>query len=147
MGRAISSLVVQECHLWLCLTDIEQEEVQSLNAPVSQTGLCGDAVESFAQQLSAAQRQTEAIRHIVRHRKPSASYPAAAPQPARHRGRPLRLPLFPRCHSLPPGSIVELVAGRMPSPSRPPPNLVVSASTRGPETGYLEIEETACRRW
>ncbi len=86
----MSTLVVQERHLWLCLTDMkEQEKVQFLNAPVSQTGLFGDAVESCAQQFSAAQKQTEAIKHIMRRRKPAAaSTPAAAPQPARRRGRP-----------------------------------------------------------
>ncbi len=89
LGRAMSTLVVQERHLWLCLADMkEQEKVQFLNAPMSQTGLFGDAVESFAQQFSAAQKQTEAIKHIMRRRKPAASTPAAAPQPARRRGRP-----------------------------------------------------------
>ncbi len=90
LGRAMSTLVVQERHLWLCLTDMkEQEKVQFLNAPVSQTGLFSDAVESCAQQFSAAQKQTEAIKHIMRRRKPAAaSTPAAAPQPARRRGRP-----------------------------------------------------------
>ncbi len=90
LGRAMSTLVVQERHLWLCLTDMkEQEKVQFLNAPVSQTGLFGDAVESCAQQFSAAQKQTEAIKHIMRRRKPAAaSTPAAAPQPACRRGRP-----------------------------------------------------------
>ncbi len=89
LGRAMSTLVVQECHLWLCLTDMEQEKVQFLNAPVSQTGLFGDAVESCAQQFSAEQKQTETIKHIMRRRKPAAaSTPAAAPQPARRRGRP-----------------------------------------------------------
>ncbi len=120
----------------------EQEKVQFLNAPVSQTGLFGDAVESFAQQFSAAQKQTEAFKHIMRRRKPAASTLAAAPQPARRRGRPLRPPSLPRSHSsLPPGSVVEPVAGRTPSPSRPPPNL--AASARGPETGDPEREETA----
>ncbi len=90
LGRAMSTLVVQDRHLWLCLTDMkEQEKVQFLNAPVSQTGLFGDAVKSCAQQFSAAQKQTEAIKHIMRRRKPAAaSTPAAAPQPARRRGRP-----------------------------------------------------------
>ncbi len=64
----------------------EQEKVQFLNAPVSQTGLFGDAVKSCAQQFSAAQKQTEAIKHIMRRRKPAASTPAAAPQPACCRG-------------------------------------------------------------
>ncbi len=83
------ALVVQERCLWLCLADMkEQEKVQFLNAPVSQTGLFGDADESFAQQFSAAQKQTEAIKHIMRRRKPAASTPAAAPQPACRRGCP-----------------------------------------------------------
>ncbi len=155
LGRAMSTLVVQERHLWLCLTDMkEQEKVQFLNAPVSQTGLFGDAVESCAQQFSAAQKQTEAIKHIMRRRKPAAaSIPAAAPQPARRRGRPpvaapLWLPPLPRRgSSLPPCGIVEPVTGRTPSPSRPPPNPAASASAsaRGPETGDPEMEGTARR--
>ncbi len=62
LGRAMFTLVVQERHLWLCLTDMEQEKVKFLNAPVLQTGFFGDAVESFAQQFSPTQRQTEAIK-------------------------------------------------------------------------------------
>ncbi len=55
-------------------------------------------------------------------------------------GAPLRLPLLPRCsRSRPPGNVVELVAGRVPSQSRPPPNL--AASARGPEPGDPEMEE------
>ncbi len=65
LGRAMSTMVVQECHLWLCLADMEADKAWFLNAPVSQTGLFGDAVENFAQQFSAAQKQTEAIRHIL----------------------------------------------------------------------------------
>ncbi len=38
---------------------------------------------------------------------------------------------------------MEPVAGRTPSPSRPPPNLAASASARGPETGDPQREETA----
>ncbi len=59
-------------------------------------------------------------------------------------GAPLWTPPLPRSHSsLPPGSVVEPVAGRMPSPSRPPPNLAASASARDPETGDPGMEETA----
>ncbi len=76
-------------HLWLCLTDMkEQEKVQFQNTPVSQTGLFGDAVENCALQFSAAQKQTEAIKHIMCQRKPAASTPAATLQPAHHRGCP-----------------------------------------------------------
>ncbi len=116
LGRAMSTLVVQERHLWLFLTDMEQEKVQFLNALVSQTGLFGDAVESFAQQFSAAQRQTEAIRHIMRRRKP------AAHKPGRHRPRAgslcsTSLPLrgYIRGPIGPAGSLVKLA---LPSPPR-----------------------------
>ncbi len=47
--QSLSTLVVQECHSWLCLADMkEQEMAQFLNAPVSETGLFSDTVESFA---------------------------------------------------------------------------------------------------
>ncbi len=50
LGRAMFTMVVQERHLWLCLADMkEADKARFLNAPVSQTGLFGDAVENFAQ--------------------------------------------------------------------------------------------------
>ncbi len=73
------------------------------------------------------------MQHIMRRRKPAASNPVAAPQPARHRGRPST------------GQRHEPVAGRMPSPFRPLPNRAASANGRGTETGDPEMEETA--RW
>ncbi|XP_073678289.1 uncharacterized protein [Garra rufa] len=90
LGRAMSTMVVQERHLWLCLADMRDcDKTRFLDAPVSQTGLFGDAVESFAQQFSAAQKQTEAISHILPRRTAAASTrPPAAPQSARRRGRP-----------------------------------------------------------
>ncbi|KAL1268934.1 hypothetical protein QQF64_031223, partial [Cirrhinus molitorella] len=68
----------------------DTDKVRFLNAPISQTGLFGDAVENFAQQFSAAQKQSEAIKHILPRRAAAASTrpPAAAPQSARRRGRP-----------------------------------------------------------
>ncbi len=126
LGHAMSTVVVQEHHLRLCLADMKElEKVQFLNAPVSQTGLFGNAVKSFAQQFSATQKQTEAIKHIMRQRKSAASTPAAVPQPARRRGCPpvatlLWPPSLPRIRSsLPPCSIKEPVAESAPSPSRP----------------------------
>ncbi len=90
VGRAMSTLVVQERHLWLCLADMrDTDKVRFLNSPVSQTGLFGNAVENFAQQFSAVQKQSEAISHILPRRSAVAStLPPAAPQPARRRGRP-----------------------------------------------------------
>ncbi len=90
VGRAMSTLVVQERHLWLCLADMrDTDKVRFLNSPVSQTGLFGDAVENFTQQFSTVQKQSEAISHILPRRSAVAStLPPAAPQPARRRGRP-----------------------------------------------------------
>ncbi len=91
LGHAMSTMVVQERHLWLCLADMKEvDKARFLNAPVSQTGLFGDAVENFAQQFSAAQKQTEAIRHILPRRAAAASTrpPAAVPRSTRRRGRP-----------------------------------------------------------
>ncbi len=104
LGRAMSTMVVQERHLWLCLADMKEvDKARFLNAPVSQTGLFGDAVENFAQQFSAAQKQTEAIRHILPRRAAAAST------------RPLPRS---RCISLQPSSAVEPAAGQPPRPSR-----------------------------
>ncbi len=88
VGCAMSTLVVQECHLWLCLADMrDTDKVRFLNSPVSQTGFFGDAVENFAQQFSAVQKQSEAISHILPRRSAVAcTLPPAAPQPARRRG-------------------------------------------------------------
>ncbi len=56
---------------------------------------------------------------------------------------PLPIPRY--SSSLPPGSFMEPVAGRTPSPSRPPLNLAASARARGPEMGDPEMEGTALR--
>ncbi len=54
LGKAISILGVQEHHLWLNLAEIKDvDKAHFLNAPISQAGLFGDTVESFAQQFSA----------------------------------------------------------------------------------------------
>ncbi len=115
LGRAMSTMVVQERHLWLCLADMEADKARFLNAPVSQTRLFGDAVENFAQQFSAAQKQTEAIRHILPRRAAAAS---------------TRPPPLPRS-SLQQSSAVEPAAGQPPRPSRPLLNLAASVLFEG----------------
>ncbi len=89
--QTMSTLVVQERHLWLTLADMrESDKHRFLDSPISQVGLFGEAVEDFAQQFSAAQKQTEAFRHILPRRSAAVSTPppAAAPPSARRRGRP-----------------------------------------------------------
>ncbi len=113
LGRVISTLVVQKHHIWLCLVDIrDADKVRFLKVPVSQTGLFGDAVENMAQQLSAAQEQTEAI------------HPAAAPQPARCWGWPPAYAPTPAPHLQQPPA--KQRRGARPRLSRPLSNLAVS---------------------
>ncbi len=90
LGKAMSTMVVQERHLWLNLAEMKEvNKARFLDAPISQAGLFGDTVEGFAQQFSAVQQQTEAIQHILPWRDaPSTAAPGARPQSARRRGRP-----------------------------------------------------------
>ncbi len=138
LGHVMSMLVVQECHLWLCFTDMKQEKEQLLNAPVSQTVL--SSTWEHRGRLRRSDTSCAGGNLLLPTWLPPLSLLVTM-------GAPLRLPSLPRCRSsLPPGSIVEPVAGRTPSPSGPLPNLAVKAGARGPETGNLEIEETARRR-
>ncbi len=90
LGKAMSTMVVQERHLWLNLAEMKDvDKARFFDAPISQGGLFGDTVEGFAQQFSAVQQQTEAIQHILPRRvAPSTAAPGARPQSARRRGRP-----------------------------------------------------------
>ncbi len=89
LGKAMSTMVVQERHLWLNLAEMKVDKARFLDAPISQAGLFGDTVEGFAQQFSAVQQQTEVIQHILPRRDaPSTAAPGARPQSARRRGRP-----------------------------------------------------------
>ncbi len=95
LGQTMSTLVVQERHLWLTLADTrESDKHRYLDSPISQAGLFGEAVEDFAQQFSAAQKQMEAFHHILPRRSAAVSTPppAAAPPSARRRRRPPAAP-------------------------------------------------------
>ncbi|KAL0186640.1 hypothetical protein M9458_018310, partial [Cirrhinus mrigala] len=72
LGRVMSTMVVQERHLWLNLAEMrDAEKARFLDAPISQTGLFGETVEEFAQQFSTVKQQTEAIKHILPRRAAS----------------------------------------------------------------------------
>ncbi len=146
LGRAMSTLVVQERHLWLCLTEMkEQEKVQFLNAPCHRPAFSATLLRA----VPSSFRQ-----HRSRLRRSSTSCAGGNPLllPLRLQplslliamGAPLWPPPLPRCgSSLPPCGVVEPVTDRTPSLSRPPPNPAASASARGPETGDPEMEGTA----
>ncbi|KAL0148133.1 hypothetical protein M9458_056535, partial [Cirrhinus mrigala] len=81
LGKAMPTVVVQECHLWPNLAEMhllrcpdksneqvlipDAEKVYFLDAPISQVGLFGDIVEEFAQQFSTVKKQMKAIKHIL----------------------------------------------------------------------------------
>ncbi len=89
LGKAMFTMVVQELHLWLNLSEMKDvDKARFLDAPISKAGLFGDTVDGFAQQFSAVQQQTEAIQHIL-HDAPSTAPPEARYQSACRRGRPL----------------------------------------------------------
>ncbi|KAI2653744.1 ORF V: Enzymatic polyprotein [Labeo rohita] len=91
LGKAMSTMVVQERHLWLNLAEMrDAEKVRFLDAPISQAGLFGETVEEFALQFSTVKKQTEAIKHILPRRVASSSPapPRQQPPPAPRRGRP-----------------------------------------------------------
>ena len=124
LGRAMSTLVVQERHLWLTLVDMrDSEKSRFLNAPISRGGLFGDSVGDFAQEFSAAQKQSEALRHVLPRKRTAAgpSPVAEEPRAARRRGRP------PAAASAPPSgqqsNSRRRGAGRRraPPPAQPPP--------------------------
>ncbi len=54
LGKAMSTMVVQERHLCLNLAEMKDvDKARFLDAPISKARLFGDTVEGFAQQLSA----------------------------------------------------------------------------------------------
>ncbi len=144
LGKAMSTMVVQERHLWLNLAEMKDvDKARFLDAPISQGGLFGDTVEGFAQQFSAVQQQTEAIQHILPRRDapstaaPGARLPVAVgallrppeplrPKPNRHIGR-----------------CVEPLAGerRPPCPSQAPSR--PGSRRSGPDAGNPEMLEFA----
>ncbi len=87
LGKAMSTLVVQECYLWHSLAEMSDiDEVRFLDAPISQSSLLGDPVDDSA---SSSQQ------YKGRLRLSSTSCPSvilhlpllclrANPQPARH---------------------------------------------------------------
>ncbi|KAL0163506.1 hypothetical protein M9458_039259, partial [Cirrhinus mrigala] len=97
LGRAMSTMVVQERHLWLNLAEMrDAEKARFLDAPISQSGLFGETVEEFAQQFSTVKQQTEAIKHILPRRAANAgpAQPKQQPPPVPRRLRPRNLPVL-----------------------------------------------------
>ncbi len=71
LGKAMSTMVVQERHLWLNLVEIKDvDKAHFLDIPISQAGLFSDTVKGFAQQFSAVQQPVRAwvpLEQVSRH--------------------------------------------------------------------------------
>ncbi|KAL0147528.1 hypothetical protein M9458_057156, partial [Cirrhinus mrigala] len=88
LGRAMSTVVVQERHLWLNLAEMrDAEKARFLDAPISQTGLFGETVEEFAQQFS-----TRALAQLSR--RSNLRLSPAEEDPRRGWLRPRNLPVL-----------------------------------------------------
>ncbi len=146
LGKAMSTMVVQERHLWLNLVEMKDvDKARFLDAPISQAGLFGDTVEGFAQQFSVVQQQTEAIQHTcpgVMHHPPLPPGPGLSLPVAV--GALLRPPelLRPRPNRYL-GRRVEPLAGerRPPRPSQAPGR--PGSRRSGPDAGNPEMLEFA----
>ncbi len=82
VGRSMAGSVAAERHLWLSLTEIrEKEKVFLLDAPISQSGLFGEAVSSVVEKFPSAKTQSAPL-CLGSNRFPERSLPAGvAPRP------------------------------------------------------------------
>ncbi len=73
VGCSMAGLVTAKCHLWLNLT--EKEKAFLLDAPISSSGLFGDAVNAAVDKFMAAKTQSAAFKQLMpRHaRKPASA--------------------------------------------------------------------------
>ncbi len=146
LGKAMSTMVVQERHHWLNLVAMKDvDKAHFLDAPISPAGLFGDTIEGFAQQFSAVQQQTEAIQHTC---------PGVMHHPPLPPGPGLSLPVFVGALRRSPellrprpnrylGRRVEPLAGerRPPCPSQAPSR--PGSRRSGPDVGNPEMLEFA----
>ncbi len=66
VGKAMGFMVVLQRHLWLNLADLKEAERKVLlNAPVTPSGLFGDAVESITERFAEAQKRAKATSHVM----------------------------------------------------------------------------------
>ncbi|KAI2662339.1 Gag-Pol polyprotein [Labeo rohita] len=102
LGRAMSTLMVQERHLWLNLTEMrDAKKVRFLDAPISQVGHFSDTMEEF---LSSSPRTAQAPQQVGPAGRPaqrSSSCRKVAPpgRPQATRKLPLRLQSVPETGS------------------------------------------------
>ncbi len=79
VGRSMAALVAAERHLWLNLTDIrEREKVFLMDAPISQSGLFGEAVSAVVDKFCSAKTQSAALKQFMPRRSRDYSTPSSS---------------------------------------------------------------------
>ncbi len=79
VGRSMAGSVAAERYLWLNLTEIrEKEKVFLLDAPISQSGLFGEAVSSVVEKFSFAKTQSAALKQFMPRRTRDHSTPSSS---------------------------------------------------------------------
>ncbi len=101
IGRTMGFMVVQQRHLWLTLADLKDADRKVLlNAPITPSGLFGDAVESIIEWFAEAQKRAKAMSHVMPRRSfqpPSRSRSSLATRPPQRREeRPAAATAAPR---------------------------------------------------
>ncbi len=71
VGKAMGFMVVLQRHLWLNLADLKDADRKVLlNAPISPSGLFGDAVETITERFAETQKRAKAMSHVMPRRAP-----------------------------------------------------------------------------
>ncbi len=79
VGRSMAASVAAERHLWLNLTEIrEKEKVFLLDAPISQSGLFGEAVSAVVDKFRSAKTQSAALKQFMPRRSRDYSTPSSS---------------------------------------------------------------------
>ncbi len=90
IGRSMAAMVAAERHLWLTLSDMkDKDRVCLLDAPLSSSGLFGDAVNSVVDRFQEASKQAAAFQRFLPRRSRLRGLLGSSPRrvPAPHTGR------------------------------------------------------------
>ncbi len=90
IGRSMAAMVAAERHLWLTLSDMkDKDRVCLLDAPLSSSGLFGDAVNSVVDRFQEASKQAVAFQRFLP-RRSRAQGAAGREQPSTSTGSSYR---------------------------------------------------------
>ncbi len=81
VGRSMTASVAAERHLWLNLTEIrEREKVFLMDAPISQSGLFGEAIGAVVDKFRSAKMQSAALKEFMPRRSRDVSREQSLPR-------------------------------------------------------------------